>query len=444
MDRYLASGLRPLRLLSVCLALVALCGLADAQYTIAIGGGAGVEGTSATTSVLFDNAGDDLRGWSYGVCHDSADLALTAGATGSTTATINGGDEPDFESIDLFPAGLTHGVVICFTSCAVLGPGTGYELLTIDYGLLAAPGSYTVCFCGTLGSPPVPTLVVDTASAGITPTQVCGDIEIVEDVDPIVALDCTQSGDLCTCIFTFQWTNQGPYDSINVYEDGALIDTLAGTATMAQIEVPGVADYCFEPIRDGIAGAQTCCLADCAISDVFPDPVENLVCDEDETSCMVSLSWNNMSIYAFLTVTVDGVEVVTLPGDAQEAVIVLPGAGSFDVCISGETVCLEPVPATCCTAECLAPFSRGDSNGDGMVNIADPIASLELFIGVDNVVDCDDALDANDDGGVDVADPVYVLSYLFSGGSEPPAPFMICGFDSTDDAIRCDEFPLCP
>ena len=438
------AGRGPWGLLAVCLVVVVLCEAVDAQYTITLGGGAGVEGTTASTAVLFDNAGDNLRGWSFGACSDSANLSVESATTGATTATINSGAGPDFESIDLFTDGVTHGVVICFTSCAVLGPGTGYELLTIEYGLLAAPGLETVCFCDTLGTPPVPTLVVDTASAGLTPTQVCGDIAILEDVDPVIGLGCTQSPEPCACIFEFEWTNQGTYDSIRVYEDGILIETLAGTATSTQVEVPSIAEYCFEPERDGLVGAQTCCTAECLLGDVFPNPVENLSCVVDDLSCAATLTWTNMSIYSSLTISVDGTDVATIPGDDEEAIVVLPGVGAFEVCVRGETVCGDPVPPTCCTVECLGPFKRADSNGDGLVNIADAIASLELFIGVDNVVDCDDALDANDDGAVDVADPVYTLSYLFSLGDEPPAPFVSCGFDPTEDPIRCDDFPLCP
>ncbi|MCA8962466.1 MAG: hypothetical protein KDC38_18200, partial [Planctomycetes bacterium] len=107
-------------------------------------------------------------------------------------------------------------------------------------------------------------------------------------------------------------------------------------------------------------------------------------------------------------------------------------------------ICDDAIPAACCTVECLRPFVRADSNGDGSLDIADPIAQLQLFIGVDVVIDCDDALDSNDDGVVDVADPVFTLNYLFTSGPEPPAPFTACGIDPTDDAIRCDEYALCP
>ncbi|MEM7260692.1 MAG: hypothetical protein AAF488_01790, partial [Planctomycetota bacterium] len=169
--------MNPLRsfggVLAVCLAFLTLCGSVHAQYTLHVGGSSGVEGTNATASILFDNAGDDLRGWSFGVCTDAADLAVTGAASGSTTAAINLGSPPDFESVDVFTGGVTHGVVICFTSCAVLAQGTDFELLTIDYDLIGTAGDYPVCFCDTLGTPAVPTVVVDTLSQGLAPAQIC-------------------------------------------------------------------------------------------------------------------------------------------------------------------------------------------------------------------------------------------------------------------------------
>ncbi len=58
--------------------------------------------------------------------------------------------------------------------------------------------------------------------------------------------------------------------------------------------------------------------------------------------------------------------------------------------------------------------------------------------------DCLDALDANDDGSIDISDPVYLLTFLFSGGAEPPAPFPACGEDPTADALDCVDQASCP
>ena len=57
---------------------------------------------------------------------------------------------------------------------------------------------------------------------------------------------------------------------------------------------------------------------------------------------------------------------------------------------------------------CSDEFLRGDSNTDGVVNIADAAAQLEaLFTG--GVVYCASASDCNDDGSVNFFGPVLPL-----------------------------------
>ncbi|MEM7165154.1 MAG: dockerin type I repeat-containing protein [Planctomycetota bacterium] len=84
--------------------------------------------------------------------------------------------------------------------------------------------------------------------------------------------------------------------------------------------------------------------------------------------------------------------------------------------------------------EYVPGFRRGDANGDGATNIADVVAILNQVFGqaYQNVAD---ASDTNDDGSINVADGVYLYTYLFNGGTPPPAPFGICGVDPTPDSL---------
>lgn len=85
-------------------------------------------------------------------------------------------------------------------------------------------------------------------------------------------------------------------------------------------------------------------------------------------------------------------------------------------------------------------FIRGDSNRDGVIDIADPILTLShLFGGVGPLLTCEDAADGNDDGALDVADPVYILGFLFASGPVPSAPFPDPGTDPTTDPLTCDS-----
>lgn len=90
----------------------------------------------------------------------------------------------------------------------------------------------------------------------------------------------------------------------------------------------------------------------------------------------------------------------------------------------------------------LPCFRRIDGNGDGTLNLADPVYALNhLFLS--GPATCDDALDANDDGTLNLVDPLHMLDYLFSGGPTPGAPFVACGFDPTPDTLDCDERQSC-
>ncbi len=88
-------------------------------------------------------------------------------------------------------------------------------------------------------------------------------------------------------------------------------------------------------------------------------------------------------------------------------------------------------------------FVRGDCNGDGTINLADPICNLSYQFKEGPTI-CLDAQDTNDDGEVNVADPLYSLAYLFVEGPPPPGPFLGCGFDPTVDELGCESFSACP
>ena len=82
-------------------------------------------------------------------------------------------------------------------------------------------------------------------------------------------------------------------------------------------------------------------------------------------------------------------------------------------------------------------FIRGDSNGDGDVQIVDAILSLSFLFLNGNAI-CLEALDINDDSDVGIVDPILLLTRLFLAGPPPPYPFPICGLDTTGTALGCD------
>lgn len=436
----------------VLVAAFVLCGSTfvsaqDPNYVLTHSNEAGLTGASVTAEVTLDNTGLELKGWSYGVCTDPGIVSVDAVITGSTTATVSNGSAPDFESINLFADGFTHGVVICFLGCATLPAGSGYQLVTADYTLVGGPGnSGTACFCDTLGSPAIETLVVDPIGTALVPTQVCGQIDVLDPPPAVSGLSCTASPLTCSCDIAVSWTNgAGDYDSIEVVRDGTLVATLPGSATSYNsADEVGLHSFEVTPIRDSLSGSTSSCSADCPDITVPATPVADLDCTIDPGTCEATVTWTNSSSYMEIVVSVDGVPTVTLAGGATSTLLSL-GAGSFEICVSATTVCDDPVVAVCCTVDCGSAFLRADHNADGSINIADPIALLAiLFTGAIPSFDCDDALDSNDDGMVNIADAISVLGYLFDDGPDPPAPFEVCGADPTSDSLDCPDFPTCP
>lgn len=88
------------------------------------------------------------------------------------------------------------------------------------------------------------------------------------------------------------------------------------------------------------------------------------------------------------------------------------------------------------------PFSRGDVNGDGALNITDVgVLAQNIFLSRLKFFDCEDMLDANDDGNTDTSDAVALISWIILGSANLPGPFVgECGLDPVDDdGLACVE-----
>ncbi len=88
-------------------------------------------------------------------------------------------------------------------------------------------------------------------------------------------------------------------------------------------------------------------------------------------------------------------------------------------------------------------FRRGYVNEDLNFNLADPVRLLSwLFTGGDEPP-CLKAADADDNGTVNLGDPIYMLMHLFVSGDPPAVPFAECGPDPSEDNLDCKEGPGC-
>ncbi len=409
-------------------------------------------GSGTTDDVVQSHVTLDVtfvcQGWSMGICHDTANLELLAVIDGPTTMIVNGGGPPDFNEVNIFPEGVTVGVVISFVGAAELEAGTGYGLLDIDYRLtgVPSPGGFPidaeVNFCTTLGSPPVDVVIVG-GGQSFVPDQTNAIIQIVPPPDFCLDLSC--EGGVSDSILT--WSECTPFDYVLVHRDGELIAMLdSGTVEYV--------DAGLDP------GSYTYALLGVVFPDVNSTPeVVSALCQVEIIPVTAEGVTPTMGHYlggAELTVTGTGFLAAT---DTQvtiddfpllEQVVVddttitgiLPqasnGIGLFDVRVTnslGEATLTEAF---------TYGFIRGVVNGDTRLDIGDAMFLCYWLFNFGPGPDCLEAAEVNGDNLIDLADPIYVVMYLFRNGPLPMAPFPEAGLDpDAVDGFGCFPCPAC-
>ena len=247
--------------------------------------------------------------------------------------------------------------------------------------------------------------------------------------------------DPCSCTISATWGLGATYDSVTVSFEGSPVAVLPGTATLLPYTLPQASgELCVIGTIGGLDSEPVCTTVSC--EPIATTGVADLAVLVDEANFEATVSWTNTSSYGSLEITIDGSSVASLSGGATFATVSLLSSGTFDLCVSGTTVCGAPIQPICTSAEAPITFQRGDTNADTLLDIADVTSSIGvIFLGDAHL--CYDAVDANDDGGIDVSDPVTVLLYLFGAGS-PPAGSTSCSADGTTDGLTCAASIACP
>lgn len=407
--------------------------------------------TTFGASVLLE-ADADVQGWSFGVCQDEAFFTIDSVANGSTTQTVNNGDLPDFNEVALLSGGVTVGVVINFTGAAVLPPGVGYELLTMQYttvpGLMQPlpgdpPITTQIAHCDTLGNPPVATVVVVNGGS-LVPTQ--NPLNIAIPAPPECNLVCVGGVDFVD--LTWNDCNPGaPADYFLLFRDGVLLNVF-DDGTQNYVD-PGLAP-----------GTYTYSLV--AVS--FPDPqgapsILSGICTVDVIPVTLAGIDPVSGLYQGGTeLTITGTGFLA----AMDTTVLIGGTTALDIVVVDDSTitCTTPavdfvgpvdVEVVNTFGDDLLPdgflygFRRGLVNNDSSIDIADPVFALTyLFMG-GAAPFCLDAAEANDDGILDIADPIYILNYLLMGMPVPPPPFAEPGLDpTTEDPYGCGNPPPMP
>jgi hypothetical protein len=428
-------------------------------HTVTASNEVALPGASATVKVTLDNE-EAARGFSIGLAHTGTILTLTAISSGAEVADSNGGAGPDFEFIDLTAAGGpggTYAVILSFASpLDEIAIGSGNEIALYSYTCSAAatPGSSEVLdFSDGLGAPAVITVisvVSGTTSISRTPTKVSGSVSIGTPAPSNLSCSITDPcGGGGLGVGTLNWNNGGIYDSVEVLTGGAVIQTLAGTAT-STTTTSGSAGTVGYSVR-GVANLSTSGESNnCNLTyQVTPPPAapSGVTCVVDQVTGNTSVTWTNPDPVSSVEVILDGVVVGTLGAGATSTTVTIGGPGSYNICVRGSNVCGDFSADGCCTAVRDNFFIRNDMNQDGSENIGDPVGALNYLFG-GGTMDCLDAADVNDDGAVDLSDVVYSLNAIFGipvGGTVPvvPSPNGVCGPDPTSDSVSCVSFNGC-
>jgi hypothetical protein len=415
-------------------------------------------GASVTATVTLDND-EGARGFSMGLAHPGTFLTLTAIDAGTETANANAGAGPDFEFKELAAAngpGGTYGVILSFGAPLdeiPVGADNAIADFTYSCSAAAVPGtSEVLSISDALGSPIVTTVisvVVGSNSISRIPTKVSGSVSVATPAPSglgcVISDPCAQVGDLT-------WVNGDTYDSVEVYANGALIDTLVGSPTSVSHVVGaavGAVSYEVLGIRNGTSSAlSNACALDYQTVPTIGAPF-GFACSVDQPSGDATVNWDAgwAASASSIEVSLDGLLVATLPGGTSSTIVTIGGPGSYSITVIGSNQCGVFDSVGGCTVTRDNFFIRNDMNQDGTENIADPVQGLNYLFG-GGTMDCLDSADVNDSGAVDLADIVYSLNVLFGipiGGSVPtvPAPAGACGPDPTADAVGCLSFTGC-
>ena len=439
------SPIRSLRALTTPVALCALLVLptlaaaqVDGRYAMTIEDARVVLGASTSVPITFDNFGDPVQGWSFGVCHDESALALETIELGLASRALNDGGAPDFVDTSTHIGGWTTGVIVCLTGCASLPPSTDNELYRVTYREVGGQvGRTDLCFCDRLGSPAVESMVV-VAGESIRPITTCGRVELVDE-PPFIYSFARAEGSYSP----LDGRGNATVELTAVQRDlaGGLLEVAAFSMALAHdpaeltvrtIEVTGAAAALNGGSGPEFVGPNL--LADgVTIGTVFSFTGADSLFLGSETA-LVRVEYVTVAS-TWLGNEAGGTSAVALRNDLGvppvENLLVIDGR-SYEAELATSAVSLTAVLST--------PFRRGDCNNDTSSNIADAIWLLNyLFLGGASGT-CLGACDTDGDASLGLVDAVLLLQHWMAGGPPPAAPYPDCG---TDDAADCEGYPSC-
>ena len=375
-------------------------------------------GSSFDAGVMLDNGDGEIQGWSFAICHDPADLTLNSIATGSTTATVNGGATAEFESLNMYTDAWTHGVIINLFGDFTLPIGSGYELGVGSYTNDMPDGQTTTMFFGcTAGEPPVATtVVVDGGSLGVATED-----QDVESFDPPLPPSTFRVDAPATALPGGDFNTRVMLDNesgdIQGWSFGQCHDETALTlnsmvlgATSSTIN--GGAELEFWALNFEVGGFTMGAVINLMGTSVLAIGNDYEIAIANYTNDMPDGSSTSLAFCPNL-------------GDPVITVIVVVDGISLSVNQVGADVQSYDPP--------IVDYVRGDANQTGSTDLSDGIWILaDLFLGGPHN-DCFGSNNANGDASYDAADAIFVLQWQFLGGPNFPLPWPDCGNIGDED-----------
>lgn len=145
--------------------------LAQTQRTVTVTQVLGQAGEVKLSRVSMDSPMGPVQGWTLGICHDPTRAAILSISNGHHLQVARGGQPADFISTTVLGQGWIAGVVVDLTSTTAMPAGMRRDLHRVEY-LMQTTSSAGICFCSTLGVPPVTQWIIASGNV-VIPTTVC-------------------------------------------------------------------------------------------------------------------------------------------------------------------------------------------------------------------------------------------------------------------------------
>lgn len=225
-------------------------------------------------------------------------------------------------------------------------------------------------------------------------------------------------------------------------------------SAVCETEIPGICTDCDSGelgarMLSGVLGSSGCTMG----SPARPVEVYTLTVDDffDGTISVVSDEFSAALFFFndFCDLVVSG---NTCPDQDFDACMnITLGPGTYSVAVSS----VEPLAAGEFTLRVsFGPektlFSRGDVDGNGMVEILDAVKVLDFMFLRGVRPGCLETADWNNDARVDLSDGIHLLFWLFIGGDAPAAPGPPdrgCGLDpdrsGSPGDLGCESYSSC-